>query len=126
MNEDSLIHKGHRQRMRDKLLSYGSRIFNSYELLEMLLYYVIPYKNTNPISKRLLQRFGSIDGVFSASVDELCEVEGVGAAVADFIKKVAALTEEDYSKGDENVFDDYSKVGLFFVSRGTWIKKIVT
>ena len=47
MIEGKMIHKGHRQRMREKLFSHGSRVLQSYELLEMLLYYVIPYKNTN-------------------------------------------------------------------------------
>ena len=45
------IHKGHRQRMREKLVRAGDVAFNTYELLEMLLYYVIPYKDTNPISQ---------------------------------------------------------------------------
>ena len=60
MTEESLIHKGHRQRMRDKLLTYGSKVMQSYELLEMLLFYVIPYKNTNPTAKRLILKFGSL------------------------------------------------------------------
>ena len=58
--EDKDIHKGHRARMRSKLESYGPRIFDTYELLEMLLYYVIPYRDTNPIAKRLLAAFGSL------------------------------------------------------------------
>ena len=103
--------------MREKLLSYGSRIFCSYELLEMLLYYVIPYKNTNPVAKRLLERFHSLDGVFSASAEELCEVDGVGFAVADFLKKVASLMEGNYSYAGERVLDDYVTVGEFLVSK---------
>ena len=63
--DDSRIHEGHRQRMRSKLLTHGQRIFDTYELLEMLLYHVIPYKDTNPISKRLLAAFG--DGSFHRS-----------------------------------------------------------
>ena len=59
MTEESSLHTGHRQRMREKLLSYGSDVMQSHELLEMLLYYVIPYKNTNPIAKRLILEFGN-------------------------------------------------------------------
>ena len=55
---DEKMHVGHRGRMRDKLMTHGARIFDTYELLEMLLYYTIPYKDTNPIAKRLLSEFG--------------------------------------------------------------------
>ena len=68
------IHKGHRQRMRAKLIRNSDRVFDTYELLEMLLYHVIPYKDTNPVSKNLLSRFGSLEGIFKASKDELTEV----------------------------------------------------
>ena len=55
---ENKIHAGHRSRMKHKLISHGQHIFDTYELLEMLLYYVIPYKDTNPISKNLLYAFG--------------------------------------------------------------------
>ena len=60
------IHAGHRARMRAKFARNSVDSFETYELLEMLLYHVIPYKNTHPVSKNLLFRFGNIDGVFSA------------------------------------------------------------
>ena len=80
------LHKGHRQRMREKLARAGEVAFNTYELLEMLLYSVIPYKDTNPVSQRLFMRFGSLHGIFSASIEELTSVEGVGEATARYIK----------------------------------------
>ena len=117
MTEESLIHKGHRQRMRDKLLTHGSRVLQSYELLEMLLFYVVPYKNTNPTAKRLMLRFGSLDGVFSASREELCEVVGVGEGIADFLKKVGELIIENNTEIIEKPFDDYSELGEFLVKK---------
>ncbi len=51
------IHRGHRDRMRKKLVSFGSDIFNDHELLEMLLYSAIPYKNTNPTAIELIGDF---------------------------------------------------------------------
>ena len=52
---DELVHKGHRKRMRRKFADFGAKVFDTYELLEMLLYYTVPVKDTNPLSKKLLQ-----------------------------------------------------------------------
>ncbi len=117
MTEESRLHRGHRQRMRNKLLSHGSKVFETHELLEMLLYHAIPLKNTNSIAKRLIDRFGGIDGVFSASPEELCSVEGIGPAVAEFIIKVGAFIGEKEEIISYNPFDDYTKVGEFLVER---------
>ena len=116
--DDSRVHDGHRGRMRSKLLTHGQRIFDTYELLEMLLYSVIPYRDTNPIAKNLLYAFGSLDGVFSASREELMGVSGIGERAADFLLTVgrlsdvigAELVEEGIS------FSDYEAVGRYFVS----------
>ena len=51
--DDDKIHQGHRSRMRDKLTLHGQFIFDTYELLEMLLYQTIPYRDTNPIAKKV-------------------------------------------------------------------------
>ncbi len=85
MKPDSQIHLGHRERMRRKLIDYGGEIFDTYELLEMLLYSVIPVRDTNPLAKRLLATFGGLDGVLKASAEELMAVEGVGAATASYL-----------------------------------------
>lgn len=100
--------------MRDKLLTHGARIFDTYELLEMLLYHVIPYKDTNPIAKSLLRRFGGIDGVLSASAEELTEVNGIGDRVAEFIAAVN-LVGLSMQSGKENarVFNDYGDTGRY-------------
>lgn len=117
MTEDSILHRGHRQRMRNKLLSHGSKVLETHELLEMLLYHVIPLKNTNPIAKRLIDRFGGIDGVFSASLEELCSVDGIGPAVAKFIIGCGIFISEKEQIPSDNPFDDYTRVGDFLVEK---------
>jgi len=87
------VHSGHRQRMRAKLDTHGAEIFDTYELLEMLLYSVIPQRDTNPIAKALLSRFGTLNGVFSAKPEQLATVVGVGIETAEFISLVGRLTE---------------------------------
>ena len=105
--------------MRAKLLAYGQRIFDTYELLEMLLYQVIPYKDTNPIAKRLLAAFGGLDGVFRADKEALTSVSGIGDRAAEFISQVGLLSSvlgsEVLSGGQVN-FANYETVGEFFVN----------
>ena len=115
-NEDRDIHKGHRQRMRRKFADYTARTFDTYELLEMLLYNAIPYKDTNPVSKKLLARFGSLDGVLSANEDELVTCDGIGRAAAALIRTVGEITSDEgvgLSSEDYRCFDDYQTAGRF-------------
>lgn len=118
MGEESRLHSGHRQRMRDKLSVYGSKVMQNYELLEMLLFYAVQYKNTNPLAKRLMQRFGSLDKIFSVSREQLCEVEGVGEKIADYLKRVGEFFVSDFSSNEkEKLFDKYDLVGEFLIEK---------
>ncbi len=64
-------HRGHRDRLRQRYLENGIESLQDYEILEMLLFYAIPRKDTKPIAKELLDRFGGLHGVLNASVDDL-------------------------------------------------------
>ncbi len=76
------VHKDHRQRVKQKFLELGLKGFHDHEMLELLLFYAIPRKDVNPIAHALLQRFGSLSGVFEASVAELQQTEGIGESAA--------------------------------------------
>ena len=117
MTEASRIHTGHRQRMRDKLITHGSRVLQSYELLEMLLYHVMPHKDTNPIAKRLFLKFGSINGVFSANKDELMTVEGVGEGIAEYLIKAGKIILDPFCDASDEAYDDYDKIGGFLTEK---------
>lgn len=82
-------HLGHRDRMRSRLLSGGE--FADHELLEMLLYYALPRVNTNTIAHELLDRFGSVEGVLSASKEELSAVSGIGDRCAELLMLTGML-----------------------------------
>ena len=113
------VHGGHRSRMRSKLLLHGARIFDSYELLEMLLYYTIPQRDTNPLAKSLLATFGGMSGVLSASKEELLAVPGVGERTASLIRTVGRTGEVgDISSGarPKTTFDNFAVAGMFFAN----------
>lgn len=123
------VHAGHRGRMRAKLLMHGQRIFDTYELLEMLLYYTVPYKDTNPIAKNLLSVFGDLDGVFRAGKEELLGVEGVGERTASLIGLVGQLSEvfgAELVPYEKSIFSVHCDAGGFFVEyfKGTKEKKV--
>lgn len=79
------LHTGHRSRMRAKLVRYGTQIFESYELLEMLLFCAIRSGDTNPQAKRLMARFGGISELLSAKKEDITSVFGVGDRCAELI-----------------------------------------
>lgn len=86
-------HLGHRERMRQRFRAHGEATLQDYELLELLLYSVLPRQDTKPIAKALLKRFGSFSAVLAAPRERLKEIKGVGERVADTIKisQAAAL-----------------------------------
>lgn len=113
---DEKMHVGHRSRMRDKFLKHGAKIFDTYELLEMLLYYTVPYKDTNPIAKRLLAELGSLDAVLSAPGSRLVEVSGVGERTAELILAANAFSDSLFLDFEDQtpVYDDFDLVGRRF------------
>lgn len=62
---------GHRKRLRDRFNKIGPHSFQEYEIVELLLTYVLPQRDVKPIAKELLNKFGSIKGIFDASDEEL-------------------------------------------------------
>ncbi|MBQ3015658.1 MAG: RadC family protein [Clostridia bacterium] len=116
---DELVHRGHRSRMRRKFSDFGARVFDTYELLEMLLYNTVPVKDTNPISKRLLAEFGSLDGVLSADAESLMNVDGVGKKTAEMLVTVGEALEicktEYENSTDSRTFSNYAELGEYLV-----------
>ena len=69
------IHSGHRKRMRQKYQKIGIENFEEHEILEILLYYALPMKDTNQLAHSLINQFGSIAGVLDAPHDVLFNTE---------------------------------------------------
>lgn len=85
------IHDGHRQRMKDRFRAEGLDHFSDIQVLELLLFYCIPRKDTNPIAHALLERFGSLSQVLDAPIGELAKVPGMGESAATFLSLTTAV-----------------------------------
>ena len=83
--------QGHRERIKEKFLKNGIDGFAEYEILELLLTYCIPRKDTKPIAKELLNKFKSLDNVFKADFDNLSAVDGLGKNSIAFLKLIGDL-----------------------------------
>jgi DNA repair protein RadC len=81
--------KGHRARLRERLLAGGAEALADYEVLEYLLFAARPRGDTKPIAKALLKRFGTLAGVLNAEPGALASVEGMGEVSAGHLKAVA-------------------------------------
>lgn len=81
---------GHRARMRARLLTAGPEALSDQDLLEMLLFLALPRRDTKPIARALLSRFGSFGGTIAGSVPALLAVEGLGEGGAAALKTVQA------------------------------------
>lgn len=82
---------GHRDRLRARYREHGDAALADYEILEMLLFRLIPRKDTKPIAKALIGRFGTLAGVFGAPIALLQEVNGIGETVALDLKLIATI-----------------------------------
>lgn len=105
--------------MKEILRKNGIESFSDHTVLELLLYCSIPRGDVNPLAHRLIDRFGSIAGVFDAPEEELLTVEGVGENTAYLIKLVPQI-EKRYmiSRVYENlIINSVDEAGEYILPR---------
>ena len=96
------VHDGHRERLRARFAEHGLESFNELNALELLLCYAIPRRDTNELAHRLLDAFGSLSGVFQASMQELTSIPGIGENAATLILMVPQIVKKAHvSKAKE-------------------------
>ncbi|HEX2959637.1 MAG TPA: DNA repair protein RadC [Chitinispirillaceae bacterium] len=96
--------EGHRKRLLERYQKNGIDALHDHEILELLLTFVLPRKDTKPIARTLLQRYKTIGGVINTPPEELAGVEGLGARSALMFLLVKDLISrclnEKYQKQD--------------------------
>ena len=85
-------HEGHRARLKQRFLREDIDGFEEHEVIELLLFYGVPYQDTNELAHRLVESFGSIAGILDAPFDQLTKVKGVGENTAVLLKLIPALS----------------------------------
>ncbi len=89
--QEKNIHKGHRQKVKNRYIETGFDGMANHNILELLLFFGIPYKDTNPIAHELMDTFGSFSGVLKASISELKSVKGMTENAACLINMILPL-----------------------------------
>lgn len=109
-------HDGHRERLRRQFLDHGMDVMRDYEVLELLLFYALPRRDTNPIARRLLQHFGTISAVLEATPAELKKV-GIGENAAVLLQLITPLAQRYLLDKHENkvVLSDTHTSGQFLI-----------
>jgi DNA repair protein RadC len=116
---------GHRERLRERFYGAGPEALSDFELLEMALFPALPRRDTKPLAKALLKKFGSFAQVIHAPVARLREVDGIGEASINKIKLLAAAAsrvakgeiERSIALSSWNEVIDYCRAGMAFADR---------
>lgn len=126
-----ILHEGHRKRLKEKFEKFGLDHFDEHEVLELLLFWAIPRKDTNKIAHMLINKFGSISSVLDAPINLLIEVDDIGKSCALFLKlipQVARVYEESKyfnNKKVPSLEECYTKLVLKFIGRTTEVVAIM-
>jgi DNA repair protein RadC len=110
--------EGHRARMRRRLLTAGPDALADHEMLEMILFIALPRRDTKPIARALLARFGSFGGVIGAPVSELLGIKGLGEAGVAAIKLVQASVQRllRYKAAEKPVLSSWDRLHDYLTS----------
>jgi DNA repair protein RadC len=98
---DKPHYSGHRKRLRERFRETGFSGFQEYEALELLLTYAIPRRDTKPLAKALIAKFGSFQGVLDAPFDELTATDGLSENSATYLtalKECASMYLRTHTK----------------------------
>lgn len=122
MEKKPRLHDGHRERMRARFCADPNG-FADHEILEMLLYYIQPRRDTNELAHELIENFGSLGAVLEAGRDRLSGMSGVGESTAVYLSLLGE-TAKRYTigklqpeEGKSDVFDTPEKIVSFLWPR---------
>lgn len=112
------LHVGHRQRIKTRYISEGLDGFQDHEVLEFLLFYCIPMKDTNELAHKMIQEFGTLAALFEADPKEISKRCGVSENTAILVSLITSLARRYYKvkQGDKPILNSSSKAGEYAIS----------
>lgn len=112
------VHEGHREKLKQRFLKEGLNAFEDHQVLEMLLFYTIPRRDTNEMAHRLLNKYGTLESLFDASPEDLIQNGGVTPNTAIFLSMVPQLARKYMliKQGKKPVLDSSVKAGNYVIS----------
>ena len=112
------MHEGHRKRLKMRFLKEGLDSFEPHQVLELLLFYSIPRKDTNELAHKLLERYGSLSGVFDADIKDIVKVPGIGENTAFLLNLIPHLARRYHNDkwGPKPELNSSTKAGNYAIS----------
>ncbi len=112
-------HDGHRIRLKHRFLKTGLDDFEPHNVLELLLFYSVPRKDTNPLAHRLISHFGNLAAVFDAKPEELMKVEGVTENTAVLLSMIPSLSRKylEDKVDTVNAAGGFKEMGAYFLPK---------
>ena len=107
------MHEKHRERVRERFLKEGIANMPEHNILELLLFYCVPRKDTNELAHRLIDTFGSLSGVMDAPAERLRQVNGIGDAATAFLTllpQVCKYYMQQKETDDKLNIEDYESI----------------
>ena len=111
------MHEGHRKRLKQRFLEEGLDSFEDHQVLELLLFYAIPRKDTNELAHKLIQKYGSLSAVLESDSLELATTDGISENSAVLLTLIPSLSRY-YLKdkwGKKDTIDSSTKAGKYSV-----------
>lgn len=125
MIKENHLHNGHRKRLRNRFCNSDVDIMQDYEILEFLLTFSIPRKDTNELAHKLINAFGSLNNVLDSDADYLMKIDGVGENTAVFLTTLPKIFKryrvnnnaKNYCVNTPHLAVDYCKIILQFMNK---------
>ena len=112
------IHKGHRERVRDRFMEEGLDSFKDHEVLELLLFYCVRQKDTNELAHRMLKEYGTLHDLLEAHPRDIARRCGVSINTATLISLCVPLARRYMKRkwGNRPVLNSSSRAGEYALS----------
>lgn len=117
------IHDGHRERLRQRFLKYGLDNFQSHEILELMLFYSIPRRNTSEIAHNLINEFGDFAAVLDAPPEALMKVDGISSSSATLFSLCSQIVRRYQIEKEKppQILDTTEKLGKIILPKLSYL-----